>query len=255
MEKMKSWLRFAEWFRPSRRMAFVSRGTVPAGRIGVDAAVIATGSNGRTELKEVSSLGEHPEGHSARFRWLRKAEPNPSGPRNPAWIESLLNHFETMDRRSAKATAALDQAVASLAYLPAWSKTQLELLSSIRDSLDQNASRSKRMEDALSQWPQLADAQRETMVSIGRQLDAARQTDERLVQGLSQLHDAVRSLSAVTVSAAATAQQMHAETRLREEGLTRLLEKHTKQITLVAYGAMAVAAAAAGVGLLTVFLR
>ncbi len=70
-----------------------------------------------------------------------------------------------------------------------------------RRHLEDEATRLRRLEESLSQLPGLADAQRETMVAVGRQLDELRTAGDRNATSLSSVGDALSGLQESTGAA------------------------------------------------------
>ena len=130
----------------------------------------------------------------------------------------------------------------------------LDLLSRISEAAQADAASAKRVEEGLLQLPQLADGQRETMVSIGRQLDLSRQTNERIADTMEGFQQAITSLGETVEASSKALQEMRWDATAREERVASLLQHQTRWLVTFGWSAIGFAAIAAIVGLI-VLLR
>ena len=93
-------------------------------------------------------------------------------------VASIREHLELQDKRAERMAPTLERLAEGLADIPSASKAQVDLLSRVGDLLESEVERTKNLEASLSQLPHIADAQRETMVSMGRQLDVLRESGD-----------------------------------------------------------------------------
>jgi hypothetical protein len=167
--------------------------------------------------------------------------------------ESIQKHLEQQGQRAERMAHSLDRLAAILEHMPEASQTHADLLSSINELMETDTASAERALELLSQIPQVADAQRETMVSIGRQLDVLREGGERGTDTLADLQAAVLKLGEVTETSSAALKHMHADSVTREERLADLIREQTSRLTLFASLAITVAAIAVVLGLVAVF--
>lgn len=146
-------------------------------------------------------------------------------------VESIQHHLTLQDQRAERLAPAIERLAEGLANLPATSKSQLDLLNRIHALLEADLAGSKRIEAVLSQIPQIADAQRETMVSMGRQLDVLREMGDRSVASATSLQDAMSELARTTTDGTSAIKQMHVDSASREEQVVALLETQTRRVT------------------------
>jgi hypothetical protein len=106
------------------------------------------------------------------------------------------------------------------------------------------------VEENLSQFPRLADAQRETMVSIGRQLDLSRQTGDRVGTTLEGFQQAVTLLGEATGASAKALQEMRRNSLEREERVATILQEQTRRLTLFSVAALSASIVAAVIGII-----
>ena len=165
-------------------------------------------------------------------------------------VESVQNHLETQGERSESMARSLNRLAESLDHLPETSKTQLELLSTMNHQMGVDGACVKRVEENLSQLPRLADAQRETMVSIGRNLDLSRQSNDRVAATLEGFQQAVTLLGEATGASAKAMQDMRWDASAREERVATILQEQTRRLTIFAAAAIGASILAAGIGII-----
>ncbi len=163
-------------------------------------------------------------------------------------VESIQAHCQVQDRRSQQAVDSLDQMVGHLAEARDSANARKDLLSNLAEQVTDHTARTRRMEENLAQLPRLADAQRESLAAIGRQLDSARQTADRATTTLTGLEHAVSSLGEATVASAKSLRQLHEDSCAREERMADLLSQQTKRMTYLAWIAAGAALTGAVLG-------
>lgn len=169
-------------------------------------------------------------------------------------IEKLEHHLASQAQHTERIVHALDRLTASVADAPSAAQQQSDLLSAIRQEASTQAASMKRIEESVSQLPQIADAQRETMVSIGRQLDLAREASDRVAATIGEYHEVLGKLSEATHASTKALQEMRWDVSARDAQISTLLTEHTKRFTLFAWSAIGLAAVAAIIALLALFL-
>jgi hypothetical protein len=249
-EKGTFWSRVGHWFRAAAPMESGSLEPVGAepvpsvSRSGNGDRELASGDDGSPFLSRLRLARREPAIERLEVGYAKVA----------GLIESIQRHLQTQDERSAVMSRSLERLADHLAHAPETARAEVELLSGLHKRMEAQADVFRRFEESLSQWPRLADAQRETMAAIGRQLDLAREHAERSTTTLDAFQQAVTKLGDATGACTIALRDMHGDAAVREERLSRLLHEQTKRLTLVAFGAI-VAAAAAGVIGLVALLR
>ena len=92
------------------------------------------------------------------------------------------------------------------------------------------------------------------MVSIGRQLDLSRQTNERIADTMEGFQQAITSLGETVEASSKALQEMRWDATAREERVASLLQHQTRWLVTFGWSAIGFAAIAAIVGLI-VLLR
>ena len=160
-------------------------------------------------------------------------------------VESIQAHFKLQDERAERMAASFDRIAESLAQVPEASQTQVESLREIREQLQAGTAWTKRIEDSLSELPRMADAQRETMVSMGRQLEVLREADDRGTEVMGELGQSMSRLEDAAKASTGVLKDMHTDSAAREERMTGLVREQTRQLMRFALAAIVLAAVAA----------
>ncbi len=156
-------------------------------------------------------------------------------------VESIQGHMRTQDERTDKIVESLSHIAESLAMTPEHSRAQVESLEQIWQQMEGDAARARRLEENLSQLPGLADAQRETMVGVGRQMDELRVSGESNAAAVCSLGEAISGLDQSTADASDALREIQRESASREDRLTDLLRDQNRRLTLFAYSALGLA--------------
>jgi gas vesicle protein len=167
-------------------------------------------------------------------------------------IDAIQTHLASQAEESQRMARSLERLAESLSHVPDASRQELELLTRIQDSMTADLAGTKRIEDCLSQLPQLADAQREAMVSIGRQLDSSRETSERVASTLGEVQQAVGGLGEATDASAKAVQELRHDASARGERIAELVKDQTRRLTTLAWAMIGLAVVAAVVALVAV---
>jgi len=166
-------------------------------------------------------------------------------------VGSIQKHLELQDQRAQRMGPTLDRLAEGLTNIPKAAEKQLELLAKMTAQLEDDAERATRAEGLLSQLPHIADAQRETVVSMGRQLDVLQNSGAKNSAALDGLHQAVSVLTQATNGSTTALKQIHVDSAEQGEQLAQLMREHTRRLTLLA-GVAIVLAVVAG---LVAYLR
>jgi hypothetical protein len=97
--------------------------------------------------------------------------------------------------------------------------------------------------------PKIADAQREALQAIGREMQTGRQIDETMVQTVEHLREAVSTWSDNSNAAANAMNRLQETASKRDDRLAQLMTEQNRRFTwfMVLTAVLAVAATATGV--------
>ena len=166
-------------------------------------------------------------------------------------MDAIEGHMESQADRSERIACSLDSLAQSLTGVPEAFRNQLDVLSNIRESVSDEQARSRRIEESLSQWPRVADAQRETMVSISRQLDESREANAGTTSAVQQCRDAFVKVEETAGASTRALERYTGETRAAAERMAMLLEEQAGRFRLFAWAAIGLAAVAAVIAVIS----
>lgn len=224
MEKTSLWTRVGGWLRVGGRGDGASEGVFGSTLPEVEGTIVP--SSRKTAARHEVSGRERVEEGFAKVVDL---------------VESIRGHMKTQDERTEKIVESLGYIAESLAKTPEHSRAQVESLEQIKQQMEGDAACARRLEENLAQLPGLADAQRETMVGVGRQMDELRLSGESNAAAVGSLGEAISGLDRSTAAASDALREIQNESASREDRLTDLLRDQNRRLTLFAYSALALA--------------
>jgi chromosome segregation ATPase len=161
-------------------------------------------------------------------------------------VENIQTHMARQDQRTELMSHSLDKLAEHMSHLPAASESQAKALEALAVEIREDASRSRRVEDQLAQLPSLADAQRETMAAISRQMDAAAAGEAKMDETMTRVRHSLTELSDAAQASTATMHRIHEAQAAREDRTEELLRAQTWKFTwFVAIGGALVVLCAA----------
>ena len=166
-------------------------------------------------------------------------------------MDAIERHMESQADRSERIACSLDNLAQSLTGVPEAFRHQLEVLSNIRETVTAEQDRAGRIEESLAQWPRVADAQRETMVSISRQLDEAREANAGTTSAVEQCRHAFAKVEETTGASTKAMERFTGDARAGTERMVNLLEKQSGRFQLFAWAAISLAGVAAVIAVLS----
>lgn len=170
-------------------------------------------------------------------------------------VKSIRGQVELQGQRAERMAQSLDRLAANLERFPEASQAQSQLLSDMNKLMEMEAVSTRHTEELLSQIPRVADAQLETMSSMGRQLDLLRKTGDCGADKLARLEEAVGRLSEATGASTAALKDMGVDSAARQDHLADLLRELTNRLTLLGWLMMAVVAVVGAVLVFVVLIR
>lgn len=258
MQKNSVWSRVNAWLR----------GDEQSGHIGGS-------SDGRPNVVISESVARKENGpaqsgaSAAPLRPMPASEPGSNGPadRNISGAASLRgrddrvvelvaavkDHLEAQVQGADILVGALDRLAEGIEGLPNAAKNELDVLERIRVDVASTLGAAKRLETTLVQVPKLADAQRETMVTLNNELTRLRETDTRIATALDGVQQVMVELRDGIGRSAGAMRDFRSEMADRHEHLASLVERQSQRFVWLAGGAIALGALAVVLGLVSVF--
>lgn len=245
MESTKFWSRVGHWFRRSGHLA--------PGDSDLGTQFGLSNEAGNAGVPVMTSTLPT----SGSFGLLRRSKPNPQLERLEAeyakvvnLIDAIQHHLASQAEQSRNIARSLERLAEGVSTLPDASNRQLQLLGSINESIAVDLDGKKRLEENLAQLPGLADAQREAMVSIDRQMDASRETHQLLAKTLEGVGQSVAQLGESSAGSSRALEHMRTDASAHGARVARLVEEQTRKLTIFAWSAIGLASLAAVMGII-----
>ncbi len=241
MERTGIWSRVGHWLRPAGGKDGSGAGGLSRAGSPANSVNLALQAEGRAPDASPAAVAQRPLGDDRMEEAYTKIID---------LVGSIRSHLELQDRRAERMAPTLERLAEGLGNIPEAAKTQVALLADISKRMDSDAERAGRLETSLSQLPQIADAQRETMVSMGRQLETLNEANERGTSASDEFRQTLSQLIDATRASTSSLKQIQVDSAAQEDNLARLVAEQTRRLTLFACAAIALAAVAAAVSLL-----
>lgn len=245
VERTRFWSRVGHWFKAANHPD--GDGGGPGGIAELESASPRL----RQAVKGVEQLQDPPVPQAGQVE-MERERLDEAYLRILDLIVSIRQHLELQDQRAERMAPTVDRLAEGLANIPEAARTQVELLSGITKHLESDADSAKRIEGLLSQLPHLADAQREAMVSVARQLDLAMEISGKQTGVLEEFGGALSHLGNLATESTAALGKLYAESTAKEERVARLITVQTRRLTLFCVAAIAVAATGVVLGLIAI---
>lgn len=157
-------------------------------------------------------------------------------------VDSIHKHLETQDERTRQIADALSQLAQTLGPFPEAAQAQQAQLAAMADQLESSNARFARWDATVSQIPNLADAQRETLRVFGEQVEITRLTHEQVVQSMEGFGNAVNSLGQAFSASVETLKGLQQSVTSRDDRLGTLLAEQNQKLNRLFVVALVVAA-------------
>lgn len=157
-------------------------------------------------------------------------------------VESIQQHLQNQDRRTRQIAEALATLADPITQLPENMRKQHEQLHAIAEQLEAANARSAMIESSITELPKIADAQRETLVTVRDEIAATRKTQDRVADCMDGFRDVVGSLTRASDASVATLQDLRAAAAAADDRLADLLSEQNRKTNLIVIVAIVTAA-------------
>ena len=168
-------------------------------------------------------------------------------------VDSIQKHQQQQDARAVEISSSLSTMAATLNAIDTTGKDQAEKLASIATELHVGNERSARWENALSEFPRVADAQREALSAVARQMEAVGQRDDQMSQSLESFQEAVTSLGDATTASGVAFSNLQMSTLENQERTTTLMKEQNKRFMMLFVVTLVLAGVAIAAGLIVLW--
>lgn len=230
MERIGFWSRVGAWlWGADREDMFSSPGAssatvaerMPSGRIEGPAAAqgVPPGASGP------GTEGGRPAGG--------RANPSTTSPNDRLiqLVDAINGHLLGQRERTELMNAALHRLADGLERFPEASKAEFQLLERVAADSGAAVTNLKRLSETLAQLPELADGQREAMVTLHRELERGRESDQQLRESLVGVGRGIAALSEATQGLRPMLDRLRCEVASGQERLLMIVERHANRTT------------------------
>jgi septal ring factor EnvC (AmiA/AmiB activator) len=143
--------------------------------------------------------------------------------------ESLQTHFAHQDQRASRIADSLVEVSGGMARLANVVEAQGDTLHAIVGQLEKGNTRSARIEELAGQFSKLTEAQRQALAGIGQQVEAAQKTDQRIVETLDTVQQALTTLGASCSASTQALKVLRMASAETDERMSKLVEQQGRR--------------------------
>lgn len=171
-------------------------------------------------------------------------------------IDAIKRHQQGQAERAAEVTDSLTRISGTLDRLDEAGRRQADHLAAIAEEIRSAGQRAARWEDALCEFPRMAEAQRDALTAVSRQIEEVARRDTELTGSLTAFREAVVTLGDSTTASTVALKDLQRASLEQQERTATLIREQSKRFTillvvtlvLAALGIMAAFAALARTG-------
>ena len=248
MEQKRLWSRMKEWIRPGAR------------GLGGDGSLLGSASVRSAVAGEEESGGAN-AGRRAVGGVLSRRRRNDTVLEKLQegylqvidLVDSMQKHQQRQDTRAMEISSSLSRVAETLGTIESSGRDQARTLARIADELGAGNERSARWEEALSEFPQMAEAQRRALSDVAHQMEAAGQRDNQMVQSLESFREAVTSLGDATTASSVAVKSLQMSALESHERTAALMKEQNKRFTMLFVVTLVLVATAIVAGLIALW--
>lgn len=248
MPKTAFWSRMGQWLKPGDRPnGHAGEHHQPVGNVSAVAACDVEGGNGRRWWTKLLRTEEARDLHGVSLDRERRRANGRSGGGKTNGRHGGGELYEL--------TGLVDRLTGSVGGLPQIARQQSVSLRLLTSRMESQADIINRLENTLAQIPHIADAHREAMVSVSRQIEMLRETTNRSASVLNGCQTTLDRIDNASESAVEAVQELQAQMVAREARTAGLLIEQSRRMNLLGAAGLFLAGTAAVTGTLTLILR
>ena len=170
-------------------------------------------------------------------------------------VDSMQKHQQRQDTRAMEISSSLSRVAETLGTIESSGRDQARTLARIADELGAGNERSARWEEALSEFPRMAEAQRQVLSDVAHQMEAAGQRDNQMAQSLESFREAVTSLGDATTASSVAVKSLQMSALESHERTAALMKEQNKRFTMLFVVTLVLVAIAIVAGLITLWSK
>ncbi len=148
-------------------------------------------------------------------------------------VETIRKHQDRQDERAIEFSSSLTKMASALTEIEKGNHQQVDRLGSIAEELKAGNKRGDHWQEVLAEFPKAAQAQREALISVTRQMEAVGDRDDKMTGSLDSLRDAVTALGDATTASSVAVKNLQMTAIEDSERTADLLEAQNKRFTML----------------------
>ena len=166
----------------------------------------------------------------------------------------MTDQLENQNRVLEKMSKALEDVARSVVQLETKCQSLAEQNSKLVSSVQSGSETLKRLEDSIKQMPRVADAQRETLVTVSKQLESMREVGEATIAAVGSLEQRSTDQTTAIQTAVSAINSSWERTDAHQKDMTAAQDLQTRRITWFGASAVTLAGAALVVALIALIV-
>ncbi|NOX59085.1 MAG: hypothetical protein GXP29_09540 [Planctomycetes bacterium] len=148
-------------------------------------------------------------------------------------VESIREHQGRQDERAVEFSNSLSKMAETLGEIEQGNRQQVDRLANIADELRAGNERADHWQEVLAEFPKTAQAQREALVGVTKQMEAVGDRDEKMTGSLDSLREAVTALGDATTASSVAVKNLQMTAIEDNERTANLLEAQNKRFSML----------------------
>ncbi len=148
-------------------------------------------------------------------------------------VETIRKHQDRQDERAVEFSTSLSKMANTLAEIEKGNHQQVDQLGNIADELKAGNKRGDHWQEVLAEFPKTAQAQREALMGVTRQMEAVGDRDDKMTGSLDSLRDAVTALGDATTASSVAVKNLQMTAIEDSERTADLLVSQNKRFTML----------------------
>jgi chromosome segregation ATPase len=148
-------------------------------------------------------------------------------------VDTIRKHQDRQDERAVEFSTSLSKMASTLAEIEKGNHQQVDQLGNIAEELRAGNKRGDHWQEVLAEFPKTAQAQREALMSVTRQMEAVGDRDDKMTGSLDSLREAVTALGDATTASSVAVKNLQMTAIEDSERTADLLEAQNKRFTML----------------------
>ncbi|GJM26456.1 MAG: hypothetical protein DHS20C16_28710 [Phycisphaerae bacterium] len=148
-------------------------------------------------------------------------------------VETIRKHQDRQDERAVEFSTSLSSMASTLGEIQKGNHQQVDQLGNIAEELRVGNKRGDHWQEVLAEFPKTAQAQREALMSVTRQMEAVGERDDKMTGSLDSLREAVTALGDATTASSVAVKNLQMTAIEDSERTADLLVAQNKRFTML----------------------